>query len=30
MPDLKNFTITPLTNATLSVPRVQLSGQAAS
>ena len=30
MPDLKNFAITPLTNATLSVPRVQLSGQVVS
>jgi len=30
MPDLRNFTITSLSNATLSVPRVQLSGQVVS
>ncbi len=30
MPDLKNFTITPLANASMSVPRFTLSGQVVS
>lgn len=30
MPDLKDFAITPLTNATFSVPRVQISGRVVS
>lgn len=30
MPDLKNFTITPLTNASMSVPRFTISGQVVS
>lgn len=30
MPDLKNFSVTALSNATISVPRAQLSGQVVS